>query len=585
MAIDGIFLSLLAREIEPLCGNARVDRVFQPARETLILALRAKGGNQKLLMSASSQTPRIQLTAGSYENPAAPPMFCMLLRKHLSGAKLCAVSQVSLDRILMLHFENRNELGDLVTLRLAVEIMGRHSNIILLGEDGKIIDAIKRVDLQTSSVRPVLPGLPYQLPPGQDKLSLLESEPEQVLERICSYPELPLHKAVMNAILGISPVVAGEIAGYALRGGEGIVSSLDAEQLSRLRFFLQEMKERIAAGGTPTMLLTKEGKPKDLCFLEITQYSGLMLTKHYESYSELLDAFFRERDLSERMHQRSGDLFRFLANTSERIERKLQHQREELLQSRDRDKLRVQADLINSNLYRLQKGETVARLENFYEPDSPLIDIPLDARLTPAQNAQRYYAEYRKADTAERMLKTLIEKGEAEYAYIDTVLDELLRATCEAELDAIREELIATGYMRRRGTGREKRPQKLGPVRYRSSDGFQILQGRGNVQNDQLTMKDSQKGDIWFHTQNIPGSHVVIRTDGKPVPERTLEEAAKIAAYNSKAKQSSLVPVDYTEIRNVRKPAGARPGFVLYVNYQTAVVTPDEELCERLKEE
>lgn len=583
MAIDGIFLHLLAEELRPLCGNARVDKIHQPARETLIFALRARGGAVKLLFSAAAQSARVQLTKGSYENPAAPPMLCMLLRKHLSGAKLLDIEQSGLDRILSFRFENRSELGDVVELRLVAEIMGRHSNVILLGSDGIIIDALKRIDPSLSSVRQVLPGLRYQLPPGQDKLSLLDDGADAITDCILETPDRPLQKAAMGAMMGISPVVAEEIAGYALRTGEGTAASLGESGRDRLRFFLREMERQVRAGGVPTMLLRRDGTPKDLSFLRLTQYEGLCITKEYTSYSELLDAFYAEKDLRERMKQRSGDLFRFLVNLSERTERKLQHQREELMQSRDRDRLRVQGDLLNANLYRIQKGDAIARVENFYEPDCPVVEIPLDRRLTPSQNAQRYYTEYRKADTAEKKLREQIAQGETEYAYLDTVMDSLLRASGEAELDAIREELIQGGYLRRRAV-KEKRTLRLEPVRYLSSDGFLILQGRGNLQNDRLTMREARKNDVWFHTQNIPGSHVIVVSEGREVPERTLEEAAVIAAYHSKAKASAGVPVDFTEIRNVRKPAGAKPGFVLYVNYRTAIVTPDRERVDALRQ-
>lgn len=586
MAIDGIFLHLVARELSPLCGNARVDKVHQPAKETLIFALRHRGGMAKLLLSASAQSPRVQLTAGGYENPASPPMLCMLLRKHLTSARLLSVDQAGLDRVLIFSFETRDELGDRVVLRLAVEVMGRHSNIVLFNEEGRILDAVKRIDPAMSSVRQVLPGLPYILPPKQDKTDLLSDGPDAAADKMLSMPAQPVHKAAMASIMGISPVVAGEIAGYASRSNDGTIAQLGQDGKDRLRFFLGRLVDQVRAGGTPTMLMTREGVPKDLSFLDMTQYKGLCITKTFNTYSELIDAFYAEKDLAERMKQRSGDLFRFLANLSERTERKLQHQREELLESRDRDRLRVQGDLLSANLYRLEKGMTTARVENYYDPAGGQVEIPLNPRLTPSQNAQRYFAEYRKADTAEKKLRELIEEGEAECRYLDSVLDALLRATGEAELEAIRDELAAGGYMRKRGQAvrQKQRTLKLLPNRYRSSDGFLILQGRGNVQNDRLTMKEARKNDLWFHTQNIPGSHVIVVSEGRQVPERTLEEAALIAAFNSKAKNSSQVPVDYTEVRNVRKPNGAKPGFVLYVNYKTAIVTPSRARVEALAE-
>lgn len=582
MAIDGIFLSLVRRELLPLCGIARVDKVSQPARDTIILGLRGSGSNVKLLLSSSSQTPRLHLTEAVYENPQTPPMFCMLLRKHLTSARLTAITQVELDRILMLYFENRNDMGDMVTLRLAVEIMGRHSNIILLNSEDKILDSIKRVDPSQSSVRQVLPGMKYTLPPWQDKLNIHTAGAAAVYERMLCHESLTTSKSAMASIMGISPIIAAELVGYVTRGEARAMSALSADEKDRLRFFLASLEEKIKKGGTPTMLCTKEGEPKDVSFIPLEAYEGLSLTKSYESYSALLDAFYVKRDLSQRIHQRSGDLFRFLVNHSERLERKMALQQEELAESRDREKLRVLADIINANLYKLKKGDSAAKLENFYEPNSPEIEIPLDVRLTPSQNAQHYYAEYRRADTAERMLIAQLQKAETERQYLDTVLDSLVRATCEAELDSIREELREGGYIKKSGKKRAK-PQKLPPIKYISSDGFVIFQGRGNLQNDKLTMKDSARDDIWFHAQNIPGSHVVVQSRGEAVPERTLTEAAMIAALGSKAGTSALIPVDYTTVRHVRKPSGAKPGFVLYVSYKTAVVTPDAGLIESLR--
>lgn len=587
MALDGIFLNQLMREMQPLAVGARVDRIAQPSREEIVLHLRRQGWNGRLLLSAAANSPRIHFTAEAPENPKAPPMFCMLLRKHLGGAKLTNISQLGLDRILHLRFETFNELGDRVELTLAVEIMGRHSNIILVGQDGKILDAVKRIDEEQSSVRQILPGMAYLLPPPQDKLSVLEADADQLFERMHTVRDGELSRVLMGTLQGISPIVARELAHFATHGVEMEFSQLREEQLVRLRYALERLIGLVRRGeGTPTMVVDESGKPREFSFMEIHQYGISLFTRSYGSYSELLDAFYLERDRIDRMRQRSHDLLRLLVNLTERISRKLAAQREELTRCGERERLRIYGDLINSNLYQLQKGDRVARLQDFYDPGLPTVEIPLDPRLTPVQNAQKYYADYRKADTTERMLTRLIAQSEEELAYLDTVFDELARARSEGELTVIRQELASQGYLREnRGRGgKPRREEKLSPLRYRSSDGYTILSGRNNLQNDRLTLKESRNYDVWFHTQKIPGSHTVVVSQGGEIPDRTLEEAAVIAAYNSRARESTRVPVDYTYIKFVKKPVGAKPGMVIYDSYKTAIVTPDEALVQKLLE-
>ncbi|MBC8547181.1 NFACT family protein [Clostridiaceae bacterium NSJ-31] len=584
MALDGAFLSQLKYEIESAALESRVDRIHQPSREELVIALRWRGGGAKLLLSAGANSPRIHFTEVAIENPKQPPMFCMLLRKHLGNAKLVAVRQIGLDRILHLDFESVNEMGDLVTLTLAVEIMGRHSNIILIGPDGRVIDAIKRIDDEMSSVRQILPGMTYVLPPAQDKLVLTDCEPEQVLERLRAGRAVELSKGLMEALMGVSPILCRELAHYAARGRELLATELDGDAADRLAFRLRGLIETLRTHtGEPTMVSEPNGRPRDFSFIDIHQYGHLMVTRRCGSYSELLDRFYSERDGMERMKVRSHDLLRLLANNSDRVARKLAAQREELKECANRERFKIQGDLINANIYRLEKGMTYFDAENFYEEGSPTVRIPLDPQYPPAKNAQRYYAEYRKADTAEKMLHTLIAQGEEEALYLDSVFDSLARATTEAELAAIREELAAGGYIKNY-KARNKKPEKVAPHRYRSSDGFTILSGRNNVQNDQLTLRQARGGDIWLHTQKIPGSHTIVFTEGRPVPDRTMTEAAIIAAWNSRARDSAQVAVDYTPARNVKKPRGAKPGMVVYDPYQTAYVTPDKELVERLEE-
>ena len=508
----------------------------------------------------------------------------MLMRKHLGSAKLLEIRQVGLDRILHLIFETRNEMGDLIELTVAIEIMGRHSNIILIDENGRVIDSIKRIDDTMSSVRPILPGVRYTLPPAQDKLDLITSTPEQIEQRLIEGKDTPLSKALLAAVQGVSPIVCREVANYVFVGDDRVISEMTPDHFDRLRFFLSRVILMARDyTGTPTSVIDSRKKPMDFSFLDIHQYGGSMFTRTYDSYSQLLDDFYTQRDNIQRMRHRSSDLLKVLANTADRIARKLSLQQKELADCSDRETWKIYGDLISANLYSIQKGDRTARLINFYDEAQSEVVIPLDPRKTPAQNAQKYYGEYRKADTAEKKLRELIEEGQQEAVYIDSVFDALTRAQTNDELTAIRAELAEQGYLRKKGSAAKKgKEPKLAPKRYRSDDGFTILVGRNNVQNDQLTLKEARGRDYWFHTKNIPGSHTIVVSDGQEVPDSTLHQAAILAAVNSKAAESSQVPVDYTLIKNVKKPRGAKPGMVIYVSYQTAYVTPDLELEKRL---
>ena len=584
MALDGIFLSKIKHEIDTIAQDARIDRIAQPSKDEIVLTLRWYGGSGKLLLSANAGSARVHFTKSAPENPNTPPMFCMLLRKHLSSAKLISVQQIQLDRILHLNFESRNEFGDLVKITIAVEIMGRHSNIIIIDQNGRIIDSIKRVDLSTSSVRQVLPKMPYELPPMQDKLNLFETDTASILARLESGRVIELSKALIEALQGVAPLVCREIAHFANRGAEKTYADMSEGERERLSFYLNNfIKDTKEYKGTPTMVLELGGRPRDFSAIKINQYSTSMLTKEYETYSELLDAFYARRDLLERMRQRSSDLLRVLVNINERTTKKLAHQREELLECANRDRFRMKADLINANIYMLKKGDTKVSLPDLYSPDGGEIEVEMDIQLTPSQNAQRYYSLYRKAGTAEKMLEKLIKDGEAELEYVDSVFDLLARADSEAELLAIRSELVASGYVRPVHSAKAKKEASLPPHKYTSSDGFTILSGRNNVQNDRLTLKDSRNYDIWLHTQKIPGSHTIIISGGEEIPESTIEQACVIAAYNSKARESSKVPVDFTFVKNVKKPNGSKPGMVIYDHYKTVIVDPDEELVASLK--
>ncbi len=583
MALDGAFLYAVRKEMDCLIGS-RVEKVHQPARDEVVLSLRSREGGYKVLISASADRARVHLTDVSVENPKVPPMFCMLLRKRLGSGKLLAIRQDGLERVLYLDFSCVNELGDVVQLTLACEIMGRYSNLILIDEGGRIIDSIKRVDAEMSSKRLVLPGMPYEVPPRDERLNFLESTQDALRAALMERNGL-LPKALLASLEGVSPVLVREWAFYAGRGADCRTEEMTADQYDRLLYAIQRTKEMLENGTCRfTIASTREGQLKDFSFLPLHQYGTLMVTKEMPSACALLDHFYAQRDRVARMKQRANDLFRLLVQTTERIGRRISSQTEELEQCREKEGLRRQADLISANVYRLKKGDAAAVLEDFYEEDCPRVTIPLDVRLTPPQNAQRYYAAYKKACTAEKVLAEQIAAGREELLYLDSVLDVLTRAETENELEQLRLELAEQGYVRAvRLKG--KPPKSLPPMVYTSTEGFTILVGRNNKQNDKLTLKDAEKQDYWLHTQNIPGSHVIIRTEGQEPSMQTILEAASLAAYHSKAQASAQVPVDYCLARYVKKPAGAKPGMVIFSNQHTVYVTPSDDVTSSRKEQ
>lgn len=587
MAFDGAYLHKIKQEIDQMVG-ARIDKISQPTHDSIVIALRGfSGGNRKLLVSAEAAGAKLHFTRAQLENPKTAPMFCMLLRKHLGSGKLLGARQIGLDRVLTLVFETVNELGDRVELSLVCEIMGRRSNLILVDANGKVIDAIKRVDFVTSQVRQILSGITYQPPPGQQKLNPLEVSPDEIAAAVCTGRDIPLSKALLEVIEGFSPVLCREISHRVCGNSDSTACQLTDLQRQQLVVVLAQIAQALSPqGGQPTLVRDKGGQMVEFSFIPLTQYPESCTVIQPESYSALLDDYFSGKDLAESMRQKSGDLRRQLCQVRDRITRKLALQRQEYLSSQNREQKREYGDIISANIYQMEKGDKTLRAVNFFSPHGEEITIPLDITLTPAKNAQRYYGEYRKAATAEKKLKELITSGEQELEYLEAVISQLDRCSSEAELQALREEVASQGVIPDRGRkdrGRSK-PVKLPPLRYLSSDGFVILSGRNNLQNDQLTLRDAKNYDMWFHTQKIPGSHTIILTDGcHQLPERTLEEAAVIAACNSGAGDSNAkVPVDYTYIKNVKKPRGARPGMVIYDSYNTAMVQPDRTLAERL---
>lgn len=584
MALDGAFLACLRQELLEGMPGARIDKIHQPGREELVLALRWRGGAQRLYLNAGADAPRIHFTKETPENPAQPPMFCMLLRKRLIGGKLVSIRQEGLERALYLDFDCINELGDPVRLTLAVEMMGRRSNIILIDGQGKVVDAIKRVDPAMSVLRPMLPGLTYTVPPIEaGKIDLTRAEAGTLAAAVKAGTDAPLSKALQKASQGLSPLTCREISCRTAGDRDPLVSTLTAEEWQRLTAAIDRIRCAICAGENrmPYLVTRPDGSPLEFSFQPLIQYGLEARGQAMPSFSALLDTFYARRSADDRMRARSRDLRRVLQSARERILRKLENQRRELAAAADRDVWRLYGDLIHANMHLIAPGAASAQLVDYYDAQCATRTVPLDPALSAAANAQKYYKEYRKAQTAEQMLTGRIAAGEQELVYVDSVADALSRAASERELEELRQELEAEGYLRRR-KGRQKPPPPTKPLAFLSDDGFLMLVGRNNRQNDQLTLRTAKGSDLWLHTKNIPGSHVIVCAEGQPVPERTIEQAAILAATYSKAADSKQVPVEYTLAKFVKKPAGAKPGMVIYTDNRTAYVDPDPNLCQRL---
>lgn len=572
MALDGIFLHCLKAELaDEILGN-RVEKVHQPSRDEIVLHLRGRNGARKLFISVRPDSPRVHLTARVPENPDKPPMLCMLLRKYLTGALISTIEQCGLDRVLMLGFDATNEIGDPVHLTLYIEIMAKHSNAILVDGAGKVIDSVKRIDATKSSYRIILPGADYVLPPQQDKLELLRYDTQEILARVRVMENSTVSSALLKSIQGVSPVVCRELVHRAF-GEDRRVAELPECAFQELREQLDWLKAVVERREiAPCIVFDEAGKPREFSFFDITQYGVAAQVKHLKTLSASLDDFYYERDVLERTRRREHDLFKLLSTLCERAARKLNSRREELESCKDKDELRIKAELINANLYRLEKGAFFYELENYYDENRP-IRIKADPALTPAQNAQKYYKEYRKAFNAEKVLGSLIGESEQEIAYLDSVTDELSRAQARQEIDEIREELSRSGYIKRSSV-KLRKSAALPPMEFHSSDGYKILVGRNNLQNDKLSLKTAAKGDLWFHTKEIPGSHVILCCNGSVPPERSILEAAQIAAFFSKGSEGARVEVDYTYAKELKKPVGAKPGKVIYHTNKTLLVDP-----------
>ena len=567
MPLDSITLYALLREMRPKLEGAKIDKVQQPERDTLILSLRSGGESLRLLACIGTGTARLHFTRQSVENPAEPPMFCMLMRKHLVGARIVSVTQPDNERLAVLELIGRDEMGFDSRKTLYVELIGRSSNVILTDAEGRIIDCMHRMDFGGDALRRMLPGMLYRLPPRQSKTDFMSSDSETRRTLLSSGdPDEPIDRFLLNTFSGLSPLICRELAhrcGY------------ERERLPQL---LDAFSDSIAAGDFVPYAVTVEGK-SEFSFLPLTQYAAQ--GEQYDSFSAMLDAFYARRDREERARRRSRELIHSVKTARDRLERKLSNQKTELLNTENREDVRRRAELIKANLYRVKRGDSELVCQDYYAPDCPEITIPLDVTKSPQQNSAALFKEYNRQKAAQQHLTVLIDEGEKRLFYLNSVLAELENCESEQDVSDIRAELYASDVLKRPTGGRAARVKPRQCLRFVSDDGYEILVGRSNTQNDELTGKIARRTDYWLHTKAIHGSHVIVRCDGTEPPERTLLQAASLAAWYSQGREGK-VAVDCTMVKNVRKPAGAMPGMVIYTGERTIITQGDGALAERL---
>lgn len=579
MPLDAICLQAVVEELRPQLLGLRIDKVQQPARDQVILLLR---GNKRLLLNAGANAPRLQLTELLRDNPAEPPMFCMLLRKHLVGARIADITQPILERLVRMELDITDDFGQPGKRTLVLEAMGRRSNLILLDGDGRIIDCMRRVDADLSAARQVLPGLFYEPPASAGRLPMTEETAEGFGAKLLqASTEQQLDSFLLEQYFGISPMMARELAFRTVGSTDGRIFELDTAGSDRFWQNFNEVSTAVKECRFVPILLNKNGKPFEFSCLPILQYGFAVQEERLDSFSHLLDQFYEARERQERVRQKGADLIRTATTARDRVKRKLAMQEKDYAATQNRDELRICGDLITANLYRMEKGSASLVCENYYEENCPEKRIQLDPLLTPQQNAAKYYKRYTKAKTAEKYLREQMTQARQDLEYLESVLQEIAQAETEQDFTDIRSELRDSGFLRKQGKKEINRAAK--PREFRTSTGYRVLVGRNNRQNDKLTMKDADWRDLWFHTQKIHGSHVILCSGGNEVDDDTIVEAAKLAAYYSQARESGNVPVDYTQVKNVKKPSGARPGMVIYSTCRTVNVTPDEAFVKSLE--
>ncbi|WP_456271596.1 Rqc2 family fibronectin-binding protein [Bacillus sp. AK031] len=568
MSFDGLFTKAMTEELGGILKGGRINKIHQPYKNEVILIVRSQGKNHKLLLSAHPSYARAQLTSQSYENPSVPPMFCMLLRKHLEGYIIEDVYQKEVDRIIIFEIKGRSEIGDVSYKQLIIEIMGRHSNIVIVDKNrNMILDSIKHIPPSINSYRTVLPGQEYKFPPPQDKKNPLQAEQDDILKAI-DFNSGKLDKQIVGAFSGVSPLFAKEAV---YRAGLANRNSLPSALLS----ILDSVKKQ---NYQPTLIRsTKE----IFYFLDLQHIEGEHT--HFPNLSELLDRYFHQKAERDRVKQQGNDLERLLKNELEKNQGKIVKLEKTLKDAENADTYQLYGELLTANLYAVERGMSEIEVMNYYDEEGGTVKIELDIRKTPSENAQQYFSKYSKAKTAIRIVQEQIGKAKEEIIYLEQLLQQLESASPKDILE-IREELAEEGYIRAKSEKKKKKSNDKPQLEaYVSSDGTAILVGKNNKQNDYLTNKLAGKDEIWLHTKDIPGSHVVIRS--KDPAEETIKEAAVLAAYFSKARESGSVPVDFTKVKNVKKPKGAKPGFVTYDEQQTVYTTPSIDSVRSMKKE
>ncbi|WP_406687294.1 NFACT family protein [Rossellomorea vietnamensis] len=567
MSFDGLFTRNMTKELNENLLHGRINKIHQPYKNEIILVIRANGKNHKVLLSAHPSYSRVQLTAENYDNPSVPPMFCMLLRKHLEGSIIEGISQIELDRMIVFEVKGRNEIGDISYKQLIVEIMGRHSNIILVDKErNMILDSIKHISPSMNTHRTVLPGHTYVLPPQQDKIDPLEAETVDVL-RALDFNSGKLDNQIVQSFAGISPLYAKEVVHRAGIGSGAAIAESFLSLIAHAKNF------DIA----PTLITADK---ETFYWMDLQHLGGEKQT--FPSLSELLDRFFYQKASRDRVKQQGNDLERFIRNERDKNINKITKLERTLDDAQQADRYQLLGELLTSNLYAVERGMTEVSVVNYYDENGESITIPLNPQKSPSDNAQNYFSRYQKAKNAIKIVHEQIEKAQEEIVYLEQLLQQLESASTK-DVEEIREELEEEGYLKvRKQTKKKKANMKPVLEQYTSTDGTKILVGKNNKQNDYLTNRVAGRDEVWLHTKDIPGSHVVIKSSN-PTDE-TIKEAANIAAYFSKARESSSVPVDFTEVKQVKKPKGAKPGFVIYEGQQTVYVTPDLDLVRSLKD-
>ncbi len=586
MALDGLVIHSIVDELNNKLLGGKIDKVYQPENDEVVLHIRNNKENFKLVLSCSASNPRVYLTNNyKKENPINAPMFCMLFRKYIQGGNIVSVSQVGFERIIKISVESLDELKEKTTKDIIIEIMGRHSNIILTHSlDNKIIDSAKRIPPSVSRVRQILPGQTYILPPAQDKLNPINNIDINLFTSILNSFDGSIFKGIYSKFLGISPVIAKEICFRANVDENTLINEISSNDINKVYTEFNNLFRDISNNTyNPSMVIDESiDKVLDFSCINLSQFSHLSIIND-DSMSKILENYYATKDIKDRIHQRSSDLRKSISIKLDRLYNKLNKQEKELIDSENADIYKVKGELITSYIYMIEKGMESIEVSNFYDPEYKNIKISLNKNLTPSENAQKYFKKYNKMKTAKKEITSQMEITKEEVIYLENILLSIENCENIAELTDIREELTKVGYLRGKVNSKKEIKLTTKPHEFISSDGFKILVGKNNKQNDHLTLKVASNDDIWMHTKNIPGSHVIIQTEGKEVSDETIFEGAMLAAYFSRSKLSSQVPVDYTKKKNIKKPNGAKPGMVIYETNHTIYVTPTEELVAKLK--